>query len=89
VTDSPVARPEIREAITVLRDAGITASQYATIDITEHWTVSGSEYPDRAAAFAAGRDEATRTGKWAEVWVSYGPDYEGDESWIIEPGASS
>lgn len=86
MTDSPIERPEIREALKLLREAGITAEQYTNLDITEHWTLSGVDYPDREAAFAAARAEAAETGEWAEVWYSYGPDYDGAESWIVKPG---
>lgn len=80
-------RPEIREAIALLRECGVTPDQYAAIELIERWTVDGidGEFPDREAAFDAAEKLAAETGM-AEVWRSYGDDIPGGaESWIIQP----
>lgn len=85
--DFPLARREVREALQRLRDAGVTADQYANVELVEKWSVSGTEYINRAAAFCAAQEEADRTGKWAEVCLTYGAeaDWAMAESWIVKP----
>lgn len=76
----------VREAIALLREHGITAEQYATVQLVEQWKIGDVDYPDREAALAAARQQANDTGAWVEVWLSYGPDADGHaESWIIKP----
>lgn len=78
----------IRAAITLLRERGVSAEQYRSVQLVERWSVDGipGEFPDRAAAFSAAQEKADRSGEWAEVWRNYGPDTDWfAESWIVKP----
>lgn len=80
-------RPEVREAIALLREHGVTPDQYATVQLVERWTVAGidGEFPDQNAAWAAAQKLAEENGS-AEVWRNYGPDADwAAESWICQP----
>lgn len=80
-------RLDVREAIALLREYGVTPDQYATVELVERWTVAGidGEFPDREAAFDAA-EKLAETDGMAEVWRDYGPDADwAAESWIITP----
>lgn len=89
MNESPFADRSVREAVQTLRDAGVTPEQYATVELTETWSIGRVDYPDRKAAFAAARLQADESGEWAEVWLTWGPVLDGGwaaESWIVKPG---
>ena len=88
MSESPLADREVREAVLVLRDAGITAEQYRDLDVTEHWSVSGLEgdFPDRESALAAARTTAVDSGEEAEVRRRYGFDSDGGAlEYVVKP----
>lgn len=82
---SVFARPEVRDAINLLREHGVTPEQYATVNLVPCWSVSGKDYPDRQAAFAAAQAEANTGGQWAEVWCAWPATDWAAESWIVKP----
>jgi hypothetical protein len=85
VTDEdPFARRDIRDAVTALREAGITPDQYATVELAETWTAGGNDQPDRATAFTVAQELADTSGQWVEVYLMWQGEYVAD-SWIVRP----
>lgn len=79
----------IREALALLREAGVTPDEYRHVHISEVWKLDDVHYPTMRAAFEAGKAKAVESGEWVEVWHYFtwddGRSKGGFDSWVIKP----